>query len=193
MTSPHRITRKRPPPPDALLYPGAAPWESAIGLALKPFDETARQMDRKWGHDRLPALVPPEMAARYGVAINHMNDRIEANDADGAVAAIANAIRGLQAMDQAATAASAVPADPRIVTVDAGGLRFAILTDDAAWPIVREQYPGLPTYTLAEIGQIVKHHAMPGATQHITTTALAPPPATLPEAFWDGGGDPIPF
>ena len=71
---------KRPSKPsrqkleDRLTSPSAAsPNEVACDLALGSLDRMAREMDRKWGVDRLPDLVSPEMAAKYGSAMGKLN------------------------------------------------------------------------------------------------------------------------
>ena len=59
---------------DRLISPSAAsPNEVACDLALGSLDRVAREMDRKWGVDRLPDLVSPEMAAKYGSAMGKLN------------------------------------------------------------------------------------------------------------------------
>ena len=71
---------KRPSKPgrqkleDRLISPSAASPEGiGCDMALGGLDRMAREMDRKWGVDRLPDLVSPEMAAKYGSAMGKLN------------------------------------------------------------------------------------------------------------------------
>jgi hypothetical protein len=59
---------------DRLISPlDASLNEVACDLALGGLDRMAREMDRKWVVDRLPDLVSPEMAAKYGSAMGRLN------------------------------------------------------------------------------------------------------------------------
>ena len=59
---------------DRLISPSAASPEGiGCDMALGGLDRMAREMDRKWGVDRLPDLVSPEMAAKYGSAMGKLN------------------------------------------------------------------------------------------------------------------------
>lgn len=136
---------------DRLLYPGASANEQECYYAAAPFDEAARQMDRKWGVGRLPDLVSVDLAAKFGRAVAKMNGAIEAGNAADVAAYAAAAVRGLAALDAEATARGAAPADPRVVVHEHNGFRFGLLLDADAWPAAQEQHPGLRLYTLNEV------------------------------------------
>ena len=189
---------------DLLIWPDAQRDERAIGSALRTFDEVYRQMNVKWGNDRLPALVPPEVASRFGIALSHMDEVIDERDVAKSIAAIENAIRGLNAMDRIATETGAQPADSSVVEYDLDGFRFAILKDEDAWPAVRARDPELQTYTMREIAVILKAHMSPavaavkqtfGGAQVIDYPARSSraDEMKLQAEFWEAGGDPIPF
>jgi hypothetical protein len=88
---------------DRLMSPDATKAQIECDYAIAPMDRLALEMDRKWGIDRLPELVTPEMATRYGQAMAHMNECIRLGDPAKCVAAANNCIRGLHAMDAEAT------------------------------------------------------------------------------------------
>ena len=65
---------------DRLMHSGATAAEIRCDLATGPFDRLCREMDRKWGQDRLPELVAPETAARWGMALANLNAAIASQD-----------------------------------------------------------------------------------------------------------------
>lgn len=158
---------------DRLTYPGASAEEVRCDYALAPFDRAALDSERVWGIDRLPGLVSPELAERYGRAIAHLNDRIAAHDPEGTAAAATNCVRGLAAMDAAARAAGHAPAPADVWQVEVGGKICGIIREAGDWPTVEAATAGLRLYTLHEVaialdalGQAVAaaKDAFPGAT-----------------------------
>ncbi len=157
---------------DRLTNPGSTPEQIACDFALAPFDNMARAMEQKWGVERLPCLVAPDMAARYGKAVAALNDAIGRNDPADTAAHASNCARGLAAMDAAATAAGHAPVPPKAIELTVGGKPCAIIADDALWPLYEVSRPGVRVYTLQEVrvaleglGQIVcaAKDAFPGA------------------------------
>jgi len=155
---------------DRLLSPGASRAEIMTDYAVAPFDRVATQAERKWGYDRLPELVDPDMAARYGAAISFLNDAINADDHEKAVAAAQNGIKGIAAMEAAAIAASHRP--PRAIAhgkVD--DYRFRIVGDAGDQSAMPQD---MPTFSMWEIGVMCRawsrmtpieqaKHSFPGA------------------------------
>lgn len=167
MTRPQRHNRG-----DRLMHSGAKPEEVACDYALGPFDTAARDMERKWGINRLEGLVPPAMAAKYGLALAHLNACINSANPTETAAAAANCIKGLAAMDAAATAAGHQPIPPAAQEIEVDGKLCAVLWDGNAWPVYAALRPGVRTYTprevanaLATYGQTVAavKDAFPGA------------------------------
>lgn len=167
MTRPHRHNKG-----DRLMHSGAKPEEIACDFALGPFDTAARNMERKWGVNRLEGLVSPETAARYGSAIAKLNAAIDANDPADTAARAAVCIRGMAAMDAEATAAGHQPIPPAAQEIEVDGKLCAVLWDGNQWPAYAALRPGVRTYTpqevanaLAAYGQTVAaiKDAFPGA------------------------------
>lgn len=136
---------------DRLMHSGATPQEVACDFAIGPFDTAARAMELKWGIGRLEGLVPPEMAARYGQALGKMNAAVMADDPDDTAARVGVCIRGLAAMDAAATAAGHQPITPDAWEIEIDGKTCAVLKDDAAWPAYRAIRPDVRIYSLREV------------------------------------------
>ena len=75
------------PKPDHLLNEalhGDAIADS-IHHSIMPVDEIAARLELKWGCDRLPGLVSPDTASRFGSAKAKLDTGIQDNDAARAV------------------------------------------------------------------------------------------------------------
>lgn len=72
---------------------------AAIDAVLARLDTEARRCEGKWGVERLPLLVPPDMAAKFGSAQAKLNVAIEAGDVATVVQRAAIMLRGWQVLD----------------------------------------------------------------------------------------------
>lgn len=152
MTAP-RPQRKRKS--DRLLNPGATRDEQACDFAIAPFDAKAREMELAWGIDRLPDLVSPETAQRYGYAMADLNSAIERNDPAAVLATANNCIKGLAVMDAEARQRGAKPATGEFweyrLDGDTGPFHFAVMADGAEWQTAKAQRPELQFFTMREV------------------------------------------
>lgn len=149
-------TYKRQFKSDRLLSPGASPVEIECDYAVAPFDRATREMDLKWGVDRLPTLASPETARKFGSAMAKMNAAIEAGDPTETVARVGVCIRGLSALDQEAEAAGHAKADPSIWEYQLDGVTFAIMADGTSWPAIKAARPDLMLFTMREVALALK-------------------------------------
>jgi hypothetical protein len=177
MTKPQRHRKD-----DRLIHQGASATEIQCDLATGPFDRECRRLDAKWGVDRLPELVSPETAARWGTAMANLNAAINANDPALVVARVNACLRGFAAMDAEATAAGHQPITPEAIEIEVDGKLCAVLRDDAAWRAYQAMRPGVRTYTMREVANALSAYgqtvgaikdAFPGAT----VTAVRKPTA----------------
>jgi hypothetical protein len=145
MTRPQRHQKH-----DRLLHYGATDAEIKCHMALGPFDTMARAMNAKWGVDRLPDLVSPEMNQRWAQALINLNAAINSDDPELTAARVAACLRGFAAMDKEAEAAGHQPITPEAWEVEIDGKVCAILKDDAAWPKYAALRPGVRIYSLRE-------------------------------------------
>lgn len=177
--------------------------EQAIHHALKPLDKVARDMEAKWGVDRLPELVTPEMAAKFGGALGRLNAVIDAGNVEAVQTAAANLIRGWQALDAAATQAGHQPPTPDAWPVrigdDARSPPAWIAKDPAAAHAVNALKGPVAVYTLNEVGRLIAL-ALGSAAPAVGEAKRLFPGATVariqkhkPPVDWDLGGDEIPF
>jgi hypothetical protein len=141
---------------DRLLHGGADKADIECDYAIGPFDRMAIAMDRKWGIDRLPTLVSPETAAKYGSAVAKLNAALEAHDPKEAVARAGVCVRGMQVMDAEAEAAGHQPAAGDFWEAEADGFKFGILADASQWQAAREKRPDLIFFSLREVALAMK-------------------------------------
>lgn len=151
----------------------AIPDAIAIGHALAPLDEVARQMEAKWGVERLPGLVSTETAARFGSATEKLERAIEANDLTEIKTRAPILIRGWQALDREATEAGAAPLPKEAWAFEVFGRPAAVVANRASARLVQEIQPESAVYTLEEVGRLIE----------AATERLAPMVAEAKRAF----------
>lgn len=143
---------------DRLITPGASANEIAADFAAAPFDHAMREAEKTWGIDRLPELVSPDLAAKFGKAMAVLNDALDRGDPEAAAAAAANGVKGIQALDAAARAAGHQPLKADFMEFDLDGFHFVVVRDAAEWPAAAAERPTAAIFTLREVGNALKHY-----------------------------------
>jgi len=143
---------------DRILHKGATANEIKADLALAPFDAAVREMDRKWGVDRLPELVSVESAAKWGKAMAGLNGAIDAHDPDKTKFWVEVCLRGLASMDAEAVSLGRSVSDPDIWEYELDGTVFGIIADNREWPAAYAKRPGIAIYTLREVAVALQAH-----------------------------------
>ena len=133
---------------DRMINPGVSAAELRCDMACAPLDNLARQMDAKYGIDRLVTLVTPALADRYGAAIAHLHSVYDVADHAQTVAAATNCMKGLNAMDAEATALGHKPADPRVWMIELDDRKYGFVEDAAFVAIAERNNPGVKIATL---------------------------------------------
>jgi len=144
---------------DRLVNPDAVAAEIRIDHAVAPFDRKSREMDRKWGIDRLPELVSPETAGKFGNAIGKLNAAISSADYEECIKQVGSCIRGLEFMDREAEAAGCEKSKPEVWEYDLDDFHFAIIPDNAHWQVLADQRPGLRFFTMREAAVALRAYA----------------------------------
>ena len=154
----NRTKRQRPD-----VFTGTAfgnPVAEAIHHALLPLDKTATEMEFKWGCERLPSLVSPETAARFGSAKGKLDAAIQANDPQGVALRAAVMIRGWIKMDLEATERGHKALSPEIWShTTSTGFKVAVARSNAeAINAIRtdKRLENVAVYSLDEIGRILE-------------------------------------
>jgi hypothetical protein len=148
MTYPRRQRKS-----DRLLTPGATKDEIMVDHAVAPFDRECRRVERTWGYDKLTEYVSPDLAAKFGGAMAYLNKAIEDCDPTAAAAAAQNCIKGLLAMEAAATAAGHQPPQA-LAHGEVDGWAFRIVADAADSTTTPDD--GVPVFSLREVGLALK-------------------------------------
>jgi len=165
-------------------------------FVLGPYDAAVRAMGIKWGVDRLPDLVTPDLAQRFGKAMAALNEAVEANDPELVKAKVINAVKGINALDAAAEASGAPKASPHVIEFEIDGNKCALLTNDEAWPALKAQRPDLFFYTMTDIKGMIRAAGPTGelleeTRKHFPDAKIVPTNRGKPN--YDLGGDFIPF
>lgn len=138
-------------------------------------DETAKEMERRWGVDRLPRLVTPETVARFRHWADKLNAAIEAG-ADN-VAELAGIVeRGWRAMDAEATARGCFPLPPACYSVEVDGHIVEIAQDQThATALIwnaRNEGRTVAVWTLAEVATVLRQHGVAHKAKEVWPGAL---------------------
>lgn len=97
---------------------------------IPQLDNLTAAMDRKWGVDRLPDLMPPAWRTRYAALRAELNEAIEAGAPTDAPATAL--VAALQKMDAKAVEQGSFPIGDRCLEVRRPGGIFAIALDAEA-------------------------------------------------------------
>jgi hypothetical protein len=143
---------------DRILHKGATANEIKADLSLAPFDAAVREMDKRWGVDRLPELVSVESAAKWGKAMAGLNAAIDAQDPDKVKFWVEICIRGLNAMDAEAVALGRQVSDPDIWEYELDGTVFGIIADNREWPAAYAKRPGIAIFSMREVAVALQAH-----------------------------------
>jgi hypothetical protein len=193
----HRKTQKF----DSLTAPDLTATDTMVHFAVAPLDKATRDMDRKWGVDRLAELVMPQMAARFGSAVAKLNDAITANDPALTSHHAAVCIRGLSAMDAEAEANGAPKASPDVWEIEVDGMKVGVHRDNADWPAIQSARPDLTLFSLRQVATALKAYSLTADVLATTQShfpdanvvRITPRAETLPPCDFAGGGDPFDF
>ena len=85
--------------------------QATIAHHLAPLDRVAREMERTWGVDTLPTLVPFDLRTRFERALENLNRAIHDNDINAVEQKSRNLIQGWKLLDQAARKQGHQPMD----------------------------------------------------------------------------------
>jgi hypothetical protein len=136
----------------------------AIHHAVMPLDKIASDAEMKWGCDRLPELVSPELASRFGSAKAKLDAAIIANDPQDVTHRADVLARGWSAMDLEASERGHQPLLPNIWShTTRDGFKCAVARSDAdAIKAIRTmpEFEGVAVYSLEEVGRILEANTL---------------------------------
>ena len=131
--------------------------DETIVAGLRPFWRAEDKASQKWGGIvRLQSLVSPDLSARYGSAYAKLQAAIKAFDSQETARLAGVCIRGLDALDKAASE-SHESLEPRSVFIQHHGRSYVVAIDRADVAAIKapEGVPVLSIQELLECRQIV--------------------------------------
>jgi hypothetical protein len=137
--------------------------DEAIYHALRPLDLVAVEMENRWGVDRLPGLVDPDTAAKFGRAKARLDAAIDSRDPNAVAKRAGVMIRAWRSLDAEATEAGAKQVSKKLrILRDDEGKSFGIAVDEAtATAAVRSgDYPDTSIWSLNEVVRVLGAHEM---------------------------------
>lgn len=136
-------------------------------------DETAAEMEAKWGCDRLRLLVSPDLREKFDRQRYLLNQAIWHGELEEVRRESNRMVNAWTALDRAAAAAGKLPLAPEVweVPLEDGSVA-AIVQDQAQARAVVSQGRAVSVFTLEEIGRLLSNYpeiakaklAFPGAT-----------------------------
>lgn len=123
----------------------------AIDAVLATLDAVVIPLEGKWGAGRLPMLVEPDLAAKFGSAQAKLNAAVEAGNVEEVVKRAAVLKKGWQALDAAESPNLALERD-QVWGYDHQGKRYTVVLDrsKANWQASHAQDASL-VVTVAEL------------------------------------------
>jgi hypothetical protein len=147
---------------DARPLGGARSWARTHGgyLAGRAYidgtDETAVEMETKWGCDRLRLLVSPELREKFDRQRYLFNAAIWHGDLEEVRRESARMIRAWLALDRAATEAGKQPRPPEVweIALEDGSVAAIVPDHDRAKMVIAEGRQ-VAVFTLDEVGRLL--------------------------------------
>jgi len=147
-------------------------------------DETAIEMEAKWGCDRLRLLVSPELREKFDRQRYLHNQAIWHGDLEQVKRECGRMVKAWLALDAAATAAGKLPLDPKVwEVVLEDGTVAAIVPDMAHGKAAVTDGRAMAIFTIEEIGKVLSDYRkiakakleMPGLTVTKITRSVDDP------------------
>ena len=148
----------RPRKPDRITNPksiGNVTHES-IYHSLRPLDEMVYQMEKRWGVDRLPALVESELAARFGAAKAKLDAAIDKNEPAEVQKRVRVMMKGWKTLSDAAEKAGAAEISAEIWEGRAdSGVKYAFCRTDAEAHLAAKSRKDYRVFSVAEVVRLL--------------------------------------
>jgi hypothetical protein len=161
--------------------------------AMAQLDELAGAMEAKWGVDRLPRLVPADLAEKFYSQLDKLNAAIEVGspaDIEHHAGRMQNAWR---ALDGAAVAAGALPLSVKALEGRLPDGRVLVVVDGVTeqWAAAQANR-GAVVWNMAEIARVLHEFELTNTAKTIFPGAEVintRPPPTRPPVDWSKGDD----
>lgn len=163
--------------------------------ALHRLDALAREMERKWGACRLPALVPDELSRRFYSQHRKVSMALREGRNQDALHEIGRMVTAWRYLDHEADRLGAEPIDPAVwEVVLSDGTVAAIVRDEDSAMAVDPQNRAMRVYLLSEVARLIE--AMPtvmAIKQQWPGAKVVPTRTITADSYWWENGDELPF
>jgi hypothetical protein len=142
--------------------------DRAIDAALAPLNRVADEIERKWGFDRLPSLVPEDMALRFQSAKEKLTEAIASNDLTRIKERAEVMRRGWEKLDETAAAAGHESwVQPDVWEGRRPDGKVFLIARDKTTAVLANRETAHGVWTVQEIGMLLQQFDPDGFTQAI--------------------------
>ena len=163
--------------------------------ALHKLDALARDMERKWGSCRLPALVGDELSHRFYSQHRKVSMALRKGRNQDALHEIDRMVTAWRFLDAQADRLGAAPIDPAVWEVAlSDGTVVAIVRDEDSAAAVDPQGRKVQVYMLSEVARLIE--AMPtvmAIKAEFPGAKVKPARSETADNYWWENGDELPF
>lgn len=173
--------------------------KSRSQIALEALDEVAATMERRWGVDRLPRLVPVDLAERYWRQKGKLDQAITEEATGGSVANVEHEAGRMRnawmALDAAAVAAGADHASGQYLTARMSDGRSLVICGDSEgmsqW-LHQNRGSAAAVWTMEEVVRVLEGFDLVNRTKHLFEGAVidavrVDPERVKPRVDWQKG------
>ena len=163
--------------------------------ALHRLDALARDMERKWGACRLPALVPEDLAKRFYSQHRKVSLALREGRNQDALRETKRMVTAWRFLDQEADRLGAEPIHPAVWEVAlSDGTVAAIVQDEDSAAAVDPQDRAMKVYLLSEIARLIEATPTVMAIKELWPGAKVMPTSTVTaDNYWWEHGNELPF
>ncbi len=165
-------------------------------IAIEALDDVASHMEAKWGVDRLPKLVPVDLAEKFHRQVAKLNDAISDECTGGSIANVEYEAKRMfnawMALDEAALAAGQAPATGQWMAARMSDGRSLVICDGLEGAHVwRQQNPDQPAalWTLEEIVKVLEGFDLVNRTKHLFEGAVVEDARASRRVNWARGDE----
>ena len=170
--------------------------KSRSQIAVEALDEVANSCERKWGVDRLPRLVPVDLAEKFYRQVEKLNDAIADEATGGSVANVefeaGRMVNAWRALDAAAEAAGAEEASGMYLSGRMSDGRSLVICSDleavGVWRMVNPDQPAA-VWTLDEIVTVLEGFDLVNRTKHLFDGAVVEDARASRSVSWARGDE----
>lgn len=139
-----------------------------VDILLEPLNQVVKELEAKWGFDRLPGLVDIDTAEKFASAAERLADAVASADTERIKSRAEVMRRGWLKLDELASAAGHETWKQSDVWEGRrpDGKTF-LMVKDKATAIKANRDTGMGVWTLDEIGHLLQHFDKDGFTQQL--------------------------